>query len=172
MGRSPTPQKEHHHHDPRVHEEESRNRFSLVAAGYREHLGVPLRRHQPAHLDDVPEVPAMTSLSTMRRVYLAQKAHRKALRMAMFAAGPACDDTTADLFTAPDVFEIEPDAVREEREATAKQICATCPARTECLAYARFIHPTEGVWAGLTAEEIHTSPLYRRSPAGSGQEVA
>ncbi|WP_329087951.1 WhiB family transcriptional regulator [Streptosporangium sp. NBC_01469] len=131
-----------------------------------------MRRYQPAYLDDVPEVPAMTSLPTLRRVYLAHKAHRKALRVAMFAAGPACDDTTADLFTAPDAFEPEPDAVREEREAAAKQICAACPARAECLAYALFTRPAEGVWAGLTADEIRALSLYRRSPAGSGQEVA
>ncbi|MFF5111586.1 WhiB family transcriptional regulator [Streptosporangium sp. NPDC000509] len=114
----------------------------------------------------------MTSLSTLRRAYLAQKAHRKALRVAMFAAGPACDDTTADLFTTPDVFEPEPETARREREAAAKRICATCPARSQCLAYALFTRPAEGVWAALTAEEIRALSLYRRSPSGNGQEVA
>ncbi|MET8049807.1 WhiB family transcriptional regulator [Streptosporangium sp. NPDC005286] len=113
----------------------------------------------------------MTALSTLRRVHLAQKAHRRALRQAMFAAGPACDDTTADLFATPDAFEPEPDTARQEREAAAKQICEPCPARAECLAYALFTRPTEGVWAGLTASEIRALSLYR-SPVGSGQEVA
>ncbi|WP_068920891.1 WhiB family transcriptional regulator [Planobispora rosea] len=76
------------------------------------------------------------------------------LRNALIDAAPACDATDAELFTGPD--EVEPDEVREAREAVAKEICAICPARTECLAYALAIRPAVGVWAGHTADEIRT----------------
>ncbi|GGS74139.1 hypothetical protein GCM10010156_36350 [Planobispora rosea] len=76
------------------------------------------------------------------------------LRNVLIDAGPACDTTDAELFTGPD--EVEPDEVREAREAVAKEICAGCPARTACLAYALAIRPAVGVWAGHTADEIRT----------------
>ncbi|GII01730.1 WhiB family transcriptional regulator [Planobispora takensis] len=76
------------------------------------------------------------------------------LRDALIDAVPACDTTDAELFTGPD--EVEPDSVREAREAVAKEICAGCPARIECLAYALAIRPAVGVWAGQTADEIRT----------------
>ncbi|MEU8201527.1 WhiB family transcriptional regulator [Streptosporangium sp. NPDC049046] len=110
----------------------------------------------------------VTRLNSLRRAYLKR---REQLRTAMFAAGPACDDTTADLFTAPDVFESEPDTVRQEREAAAKRICRTCPARPQCLAYALDIRPTEGVWAGLSVEEIRALSLFGIAP-NVEQEVA
>ena len=107
-------------------------------------------------------------MSSLRRAYLKR---REQLREAMFAAGPACTGADADLFTAPDVFEPEPDTVREKREAAAKRICSTCPARPQCLAYARNIRPAEGVWAGLSVEEIRALSLYR-SADGTEQEAA
>ncbi|MER6826561.1 WhiB family transcriptional regulator [Streptosporangium sp. NPDC000563] len=107
-------------------------------------------------------------MSSLRRAYLKR---REQLREAMFAAGPACTDADPDLFTAPDVFEPEPDTVREEREAAAKRICRTCPARPQCLAYALDIRPTEGVWAALSVEEIRTLSLFGIAPDVE-QEVA
>lgn len=107
-------------------------------------------------------------MNSLRRAYLKR---REQLREAMFAAGPACTGADADLFTAPDVFEPEPDTVRQEREAAAKRICLTCPARPQCLAYARNIRPTEGVWAALSVEEIRALSLWP-VPNASEQEVA
>ncbi|GAA2870574.1 hypothetical protein GCM10010517_30810 [Streptosporangium fragile] len=113
----------------------------------------------------------MSARSWLRRTYIERDRRERALREAMLAAGPACADTDAALFTAPDVFEPEPVAVRQDREAAAKKICAACPARTACLAYALAIRPTEGVWAGLSATEIRALSLYR--PASEpGREVA
>ncbi|GAA4224252.1 hypothetical protein FHR32_002891 [Streptosporangium album] len=96
-------------------------------------------------------------MNSLRRAYLKR---REQLRKAMFAAGPACTGADADLFTAPDVFEPEPDSVRQDREAAAKRICSTCPARSQCLAYALDIRPSEGVWAGLSVGEIRALSLW------------
>lgn len=59
----------------------------------------------------------------------------------------------ADLFIGPDVDET--DSERQEREASAKALCRRCPALTECLAYAVATAPRYGVWAALTADELH-----------------
>lgn len=112
----------------------------------------------------------MNARSWLRRLYAEQIQRRRELRRAMLAAGPACTDAP-ELFTTPDLFEPEQDAARQEREAAAARICATCPARTACLAYALAIRPSEGVWAGLTAAEIRAVALHRAA-TGPGQEVA
>ncbi|MFF4198982.1 WhiB family transcriptional regulator [Nonomuraea sp. NPDC001831] len=76
------------------------------------------------------------------------------LRDVLLNADPACESDDAELFTGPDLFEPEPDDVREAREAKAKALCAECPARAACLAYALAVVPEAGVWAGLTVEEL------------------
>ncbi|PZG15887.1 WhiB family transcriptional regulator [Nonomuraea aridisoli] len=76
------------------------------------------------------------------------------LRDDLLNANPACENGDVDLFTGPDLFEHEPDDVREAREAQAKAVCAGCPARAACLAYALAIRPEAGVWAGLTTDEL------------------
>lgn len=40
-------------------------------------------------------------------------------------------------------------------QAAAKQICATCPVRADCLQHALDHNETVGVWGGLTAYERH-----------------
>lgn len=77
-----------------------------------------------------------------------------ALRQAVVQAGPACTTADAVLFTGPDAFDDEPAAVRRTREERAKAVCLGCPARMPCLLYAVAVSPREGVWAGLTAEEL------------------
>jgi WhiB family redox-sensing transcriptional regulator len=42
---------------------------------------------------------------------------------------------------------------RRAREAQAKLICATCPVRAECLAYALRVHEHVGIWGGLSENE-------------------
>ncbi|MGW4638025.1 WhiB family transcriptional regulator [Sphaerisporangium sp. NPDC004334] len=76
------------------------------------------------------------------------------LRNALIDAAPTCERADADLFTGPDAFTEEPEPVRLAREEQAKALCAGCPARPECLAYALAVRPEEGVWAGLTASEL------------------
>jgi hypothetical protein len=45
-------------------------------------------------------------------------------------------------------------AERAAREQVAAEICAVCPVREPCLAYALYARPARGVWAGLTAFEV------------------
>lgn len=80
--------------------------------------------------------------------------HLADLRDEVLNANPACESANADLFTGPDLFEPEPEEVRLARETEAKAVCASCPARAACLAYALAIRPAVGIWAGLTPEEI------------------
>ncbi|MGN9786869.1 WhiB family transcriptional regulator [Nonomuraea sp. ZG12] len=77
------------------------------------------------------------------------------LRDDLLNANPACESGDAGLFTGPDLFEHEPDDERAAREAKAKVVCRGCPARAACLAYALAVLPEAGVWAGLTAGELH-----------------
>jgi WhiB family redox-sensing transcriptional regulator len=75
---------------------------------------------------------------------------------AILAAGPACTGEW-ELFTGP--AGIDPDdelpAAQEARIEKARDVCAGCPARRPCLAYALATLPTAGVWGGLTPEELH-----------------
>ena len=47
----------------------------------------------------------------------------------------------------------EPKHLRDEREAKAKLVCAICPVRTECAAWALDKQAEYGVWGGLGEEE-------------------
>ncbi|MDA8321833.1 MAG: WhiB family transcriptional regulator [Actinomycetota bacterium] len=40
------------------------------------------------------------------------------------------------------------------RVAVAREVCASCPARLPCRAFALLTRPQSGVWAGLTADQI------------------
>ncbi|GGO67090.1 WhiB family transcriptional regulator [Nonomuraea cavernae] len=79
------------------------------------------------------------------------------LRDDLLNADPACETGDAELFTGPDLFDDEPEEVRQAREAQAKAVCAGCPARTACLTYALAIRPKAGVWAGLTIDELRAA---------------
>lgn len=62
-----------------------------------------------------------------------------------------CRGEDSSFFFAPSHFE-----TREEklgREGKAKSICARCPVREPCLAYALRIREPHGVWGGLTELE-------------------
>jgi WhiB family transcriptional regulator, redox-sensing transcriptional regulator len=50
-------------------------------------------------------------------------------------------------------------------EAQAKQICATCPVRAQCLAWALESREPWGVWGGLTPSE-RSELLLTRAEAG------
>lgn len=42
---------------------------------------------------------------------------------------------------------------RSVREQEAKEVCALCPVRTECLSHALRVQEPYGVWGGLTEDE-------------------
>jgi WhiB family redox-sensing transcriptional regulator len=58
---------------------------------------------------------------------------------------------------------------RLSRESRAKSICAACPVRVECLAYALDIREVHGIWGGLTEAErfelLLDEPLRRAGSA-------
>jgi hypothetical protein len=78
-----------------------------------------------------------------------------ALKGAVLAADPACM-LDPELFTGPAGIEAddEPADERAARLDAARAICAECPVRLECLAYALRTRPTAALWAGLTADEV------------------
>ncbi len=77
------------------------------------------------------------------------------LRDAVLAGDPGCL-CDPELFTGPADIEAEeePPEHRAARIAVAREVCAVCPVRLPCLAYALRTRPAAGVWAGFTAEEI------------------
>jgi hypothetical protein len=78
-----------------------------------------------------------------------------ALKDAVLAADPACL-LDPELFTGPAGVEPEdePEHDRAARLDAARAVCAECPVRLECLAYALRTRPTAALWAGLTPAEI------------------
>jgi WhiB family redox-sensing transcriptional regulator len=64
-------------------------------------------------------------------------------------ADAACKGADTDLFFGPDAEFV---TARKKREAEAKAICARCPVRDACLAYA-LDTGQYGVWGGLNEDE-------------------
>jgi WhiB family transcriptional regulator, redox-sensing transcriptional regulator len=60
----------------------------------------------------------------------------------------ACRYIDPDLF-----FPISSSAKDNEQVATAKAVCAVCPVRRDCLAFALRTRQMHGVWGGTTAAE-------------------
>ncbi len=79
----------------------------------------------------------------------------RGLRDMILNGGPGCV-CDPELFTGPAGIEPEdePEMDRAARIAVAREVCASCPVRLACLAYALRTRPAAGVWAGFTAEEI------------------
>lgn len=63
----------------------------------------------------------------------------------------ACRGPHSAIFFPPTTVERKED--RDEREARAKAICATCPVRQPCLDYAVSIREPHGIWGGLNETE-------------------
>lgn len=61
-----------------------------------------------------------------------------------------CRDTDPEVFFHPDR---ERGPARDARDRRAKEICAGCPVREQCLEHALRVPEPYGVWGGLTAEE-------------------
>lgn len=66
-------------------------------------------------------------------------------------AQAACRGQSAAVFFAPSHFEHK--SAKLDRESRAKAVCATCPVRRACLAYALRIREAHGIWGGLNEEE-------------------
>ena len=63
----------------------------------------------------------------------------------------ACRGPQAAVFFPPPQFERKVE--RAERERRAKEICASCSVRTDCLDYAITIREPHGIWGGLNENE-------------------
>lgn len=89
-----------------------------------------------------------------------------ALKDAVLAADPACL-LDPELFTGPAGVEPEdePEPDRSARLDAARAVCAECPARLECLAYALRTRPTAALWAGLTPAEVEFLHAAANQPA-------
>jgi WhiB family transcriptional regulator, redox-sensing transcriptional regulator len=71
----------------------------------------------------------------------------------------ACRDASPSLFFAPDN---ESAHQRRFRESAAKQVCAHCPVRTMCRAYALQTGELYGIWGGTTERERMVQASRRR----------
>lgn len=75
-------------------------------------------------------------------------------------ADAACKSEDPDLFFAPD---FERMADWEARIAKAKAVCARCPVRAACLAYALEHDIWSGIWGGLTEDDRRALLRQRRA---------
>ena len=71
----------------------------------------------------------------------------------------ACRSCDPDLF-----FPLSSSGPGIEQVAQAKQVCARCPVRRECLAFALRTRQAHGVWGGLTEQERY--PVWRQRHVG------
>jgi WhiB family redox-sensing transcriptional regulator len=74
-------------------------------------------------------------------------------------ADAACKGEDLGLFFGPDSEFV---AARRDREAKAKAICARCPVRPDCLAYALDTGEAYGVWGGANEDERRAMLRQRR----------
>jgi WhiB family transcriptional regulator, redox-sensing transcriptional regulator len=71
----------------------------------------------------------------------------------------ACRHADPELF-----FPVSPSGPSLDQVTQAKAICAGCPVRQQCLAFALDTRQDHGVWGGMSEEE-------RRPQAGPGNNV-
>jgi WhiB family redox-sensing transcriptional regulator len=74
--------------------------------------------------------------------------------------GAACKGADLGLFFGPDAEFV---TARQQREAEAKAICAGCPVRPDCLAYALDTRESYGIWGGLNEDERRAMLRQRRA---------
>jgi len=73
----------------------------------------------------------------------------------------ACQCADPDLF-----FPVSAFGKSLQQVTQAKAICADCPVRAECLAFALRTKQVHGVWGGMTEEERHLARSRRQPSAG------
>ena len=71
--------------------------------------------------------------------------------MEAWQAQAACRGPQAFVFFPPPHFERKDEKLAREQQA--KAICANCPVREPCLAYALRIREPHGVWGGMSEAE-------------------
>lgn len=84
----------------------------------------------------------------------------------------ACRELGSRLFFHP-VGERGPES--EERDAAAKEVCARCPVRRECLRHALEVQEPFGIWGGLTEQErrrLHAAGAARKRETLSASATA
>lgn len=81
-----------------------------------------------------------------------------ALQKTEWSDGAACRGIENLLFFSPDSMESKEARLRRERQA--KQLCAECEVRDECLSTALAQRESYGIWGGLT--EVERRALLRR----------
>jgi WhiB family redox-sensing transcriptional regulator len=74
--------------------------------------------------------------------------------------GAACKGEDPELFFGPSAEFV---TVRQQREEKAKAVCARCPARAECLAFALDSREAYGVWGGANEDERRAMLRQRRA---------
>jgi Transcription factor WhiB len=90
----------------------------------------------------------------------------RGLRDLIYGENPACV-ASPDVFFSPDCDGEEPPARHAARVAVAREICASCPVRLACLAYALRTRPACGVWAGHDADAGELAYLAKSTAACS-----
>lgn len=70
----------------------------------------------------------------------------------------ACKGMDPTLFFGPEYAETVKE--KRDREDAAKEVCAGCPVRTECLEYALQAREAYGIWGAMT--ELERKALLRR----------
>ena len=78
----------------------------------------------------------------------------------------ACLSADPDLF-----FPISPGGASQRQEKRAKAVCATCPVKAECLAFAVETRQVHGVWGGLGEEELAQLGRSLRAPGAVPQRI-
>ena len=78
----------------------------------------------------------------------------------------ACLSADPDLF-----FPISPGGASQRQEKRAKAVCATCPVKAECLAFAVETRQVHGVWGGLGEEELARLGRSLRAPGAVPQRI-
>ena len=61
---------------------------------------------------------------------------------------------------------------RDEREASAKAICRSCPVVQECLAHSLAVQEPYGVWGGLSEGERQSVLAHPERPGSAYQAAA
>lgn len=95
------------------------------------------------------------------------------LTRVIYGASPECA-SDPDLFFGPDSFSDEPESCRVRRVEAARTLCAACPVRSACEAFALLTRPNAGVWAGYDADtgEIENLAAAGRRPVTVPAQVA
>jgi WhiB family transcriptional regulator, redox-sensing transcriptional regulator len=90
-------------------------------------------------------------------------------RMTAFTLSDGWWDTAACRNAEPELFfPISATTANGAGVARAKQVCASCPVKSQCLGYALEHRQEQGIWGGLTEDERR---LLKRQTAASNRRA-